>query len=625
MSEPTTPSPLPTTSKSQSDLSECCDWLECKLRGAVLCVLWVVIFQLLFAVYKPALPGPFVYDDEAGIVTNTDLRFPKEPWRVLRDHESSIEFDRRPVTAMVTMLDFQLWGLRSPGYRITNVLLHFSCGIAVAALIATISKGVGCRFSRLYGHIVAVLWLFHPLSTSTVSFIYQRSEILMSLFYVLALLFLYRAYGSERKWRWLSASLACAFLSALSKEPGLTLIAALPLLERVCIFQSWKQLWKARKVYYVILLIGIGDITAWVLTGVRMTDLHQKDFILSHPWEYFKGQCLVLVRYLKLVVWPHPLIFLADPGGVGGFFKWFPSFVLLCSLTGILIWAGLRNNWIWLCLGGFLILLAPTSSFIPIPMEPDAEFRMYLPSMFILAGLIAALGPLMFKLKGGKVAAYGLSVVLTVGAIVGSAVRNRVYSTAVGLWTDSVQKAPHAGRAWINLSMAAINSGNFALARQCSQEMIIRGSRHSSTELVLAGERVAAFVELEDGDAKKALAMIVKVAADDSKAPGVQLGLASAYEKIGQHDNALKILEKYYPDPVYSNPAASLIYREVYLAKGLLSEAAIITNHLDRLMPGFAEAINQSPRARANAAPKDPKKRMPDQRMEAGADSRSIR
>ncbi len=568
-------------------LADFCGWLEIRLRGPVAVVVWAVVFQLLFVAYLPSLPGPFVYDDGGGIITNTDLRFPKEPWRLLRDHDSSLEFDRRPVAGLVTLIDFQLWGFRSSGYRITNVLLHFVCGIAAAALAATVSARFLCPFPRLFGHLVAILWLFHPLSTSTVSFIYQRSEILMSLFYMLSLLSLLHAHGSPRKWRWLFASLASAFLSSLSKEPGLTLIAALPLMERICIFQSWRKLWEERKIYYFILLVGISDITYWVATGVRMTDLDKPEYLLSQPWEYFKCQCRVLVRYLRLVVWPYPLIFLSVPDDASAFSRWFPSFALLTSAVVILLRVGIRHRWVWLCLGGFLIILGPTSSFVPIALEPEAEFRMYLPSFFVLAGLIAAVGRFMLKFQAGKTWAIGIFGMLLLAAAIGSVVRNRTYSSALGLWIDTVQKSPRTGRAWANLGITAIQSGHFDLARQCAARLMWDGRTLADSNMLTAGERVLASVELEDGDPEKAIVLFRKVAAADPNTPGVYLGLASALGRTGKHEEALRVLADHYSNPLNGAPTVALLYREIYLGMGRFGEATAIGRHLEEVMPGI--------------------------------------
>lgn len=155
-------------------LARFCEQVESRFGWVTRCVVWAVLFQLVCLVYLPSLSGPFIYDDIEAIAGNPDLRAPLEPWRAFRDHEISLHFDKRPVAGLVTLIDFQLWGLHARGYRMTNLFLHFTCGLAIAALASAVARRLGSGFPILFGHLLAMIWLLHPLATSTVSFIFQR-------------------------------------------------------------------------------------------------------------------------------------------------------------------------------------------------------------------------------------------------------------------------------------------------------------------------------------------------------------------------------------------------------------------------------------------------------------------
>lgn len=64
-------------------------------------------------------------------------------------------------------------------------------------------------------------------------------------------------------------------------------------------------------------------------------------------------------------------------------------------------------------------------------------------------------------------------VILTVLALSGEGLvtraRNKVWRTEESLWTDTVAKSPHNGRAWMNLGVAKMAKGEFQEAETCFQ------------------------------------------------------------------------------------------------------------------------------------------------------------
>jgi hypothetical protein len=66
---------------------------------------------------------------------------------------------------------------------------------------------------------VAAIWLAHPLQTSSVTFIAQRAESLMGLFYLLTIYCSIRAAASDFDHRnWIAAAIAACALGMASKE-----------------------------------------------------------------------------------------------------------------------------------------------------------------------------------------------------------------------------------------------------------------------------------------------------------------------------------------------------------------------------------------------------------------------
>jgi tetratricopeptide (TPR) repeat protein len=95
----------------------------------------------------------------------------------------------------------------------------------------------------------------------------------------------------------------------------------------------------------------------------------------------------------------------------------------------------------------FFLILAPTSTVVPIAEQPMAESRMYLP---LAAAVVLA------TLMGFALASRRVFVVLGIVAIglgVLSVRRNHDYRSEVSIWEDTLAKHPNSSRGHSNLGM----------------------------------------------------------------------------------------------------------------------------------------------------------------------------
>jgi protein O-mannosyl-transferase len=93
----------------------------------------------------------------------------------------------------------------------------------------------------------------------------------------------------------------------------------------------------------------------------------------------------------------------------------------------------------------FLLILAPTSSFVPLVAQPVAENRLYLP----LAGVVALVVMGIFSRAGAR--SFRVLVCVAIGLGFLAAQRNQVYASELDLWSDTVAKVPNSARAHNNL------------------------------------------------------------------------------------------------------------------------------------------------------------------------------
>jgi tetratricopeptide (TPR) repeat protein len=124
-----------------------------------------------------------------------------------------------------------------------------------------------------------------------------------------------------------------------------------------------------------------------------------------------------------------------------------PYVVVLASMLTFVIvalrrWpaAGFAACW-------YFLILAPTSSIIPVVGQPMAENRLYLPLAGVMA--FAVLGA--FTLAGRR--SLPVFAVVAAGLGLASAQRNQDYRSEPGLWSDTVAKRPNNERAHNNLGL----------------------------------------------------------------------------------------------------------------------------------------------------------------------------
>ena len=160
------------------------------------------------------------------------------------------------------------------------------------------------------------------------------------------------------------------------------------LYDRLFLADSYRQAFRERGWVYA----GLVATLALIPLNLYMANFHRSALVTTDvvsPWDYLKVQSEVLVMYLRLSVWPHPLII--DYAGwpthptLASVLPYGLAIVALLALTafGLLRLAPAAYAGAW-----FFLILAPTSSFLPLPTEIATERRMYLPLMGIVALLV---------------------------------------------------------------------------------------------------------------------------------------------------------------------------------------------------------------------------------------------
>jgi protein O-mannosyl-transferase len=417
-------------------------------------------------VYSNSFGGPFIFDDDTVIQQATA----KQPWPVWHTL-----IGPRPVVQATLALNFLIRGSRVTGYHVGNLCIHV---LAVLALFVVVRRtltlpALGGRFDEktaaTLAFCAALIWAVHPLQTQAVTYVIQRMESLMGLFYLLTLYCFIRAASSPMPRAWQVAAVAACALGMGSKEVMVSAPVIVLLYDRSFVAGSFGEALRRRwKLYLALaatwLILARSAIEAFgphaISAGFQLQAVTPLQYALNEPG--------VIVHYLKLAFWPAGLCLDYGWAVTKEPAKIVPGMIVIGALLAATVWALVRRPK-WGFIGAwFFLILAPTSSIMPIK-DLAFEHRMYLPlAAVVMAVLLAAhltWERLAISGEACRLAGQLLTAILVLSAAValGYATfqRNKDYTTALSIWRDTANKAPGNARAFNNFGWELRNAGSY--------------------------------------------------------------------------------------------------------------------------------------------------------------------
>jgi tetratricopeptide (TPR) repeat protein len=409
-----------------------------------------LIVGATLAAYAGTFSVPFLFDDRSNIADNPSLRH----WSTAFLSPPGGSTVGRPFFNFTLAISYLVGGLDVRGYHFFNLALHALSALTLFGILRrtlqteALQKRFGADATPL-ALAASLLWALHPLQTEAVTYISERSELLAGLFYLLTLYAFIRARVSSAPFGWLLASGAACYLGSLSKEIALTVPVLVLLYDRTFFSGTFSEAWRKNRLYYA------GLLGSWALfvvlyivqptRGVGPTE--------SSPWtSYALTSCRSIALYLKLAFWPHPLVFDYGPEILRQTLAAVPYALLVAGLLAGTVWAVRRRSALGFAAAWFFVVLAPTSSVVPIQSQPTAESRMYLP----LAAVAAVAAFALYAWAGRRgLALLGLAAIVFGGLTFN---RNKLYRSELSLWSDTVEKRPENERAheWLGETLAKI-------------------------------------------------------------------------------------------------------------------------------------------------------------------------
>jgi hypothetical protein len=373
------------------------------LRGApplgsrTLLVCTAALFVLVLAGYANSLAGVFVLDDFS-ILKTEELHSLWPLWPCL----FSQKMVTRPLVGLSLALNYAVSGTHSTlGYHIVNLAVHLLAALTLFGLVRQTlhAPRLAPRFAARATPLalgVAALWAVHPLQTEAVTYIIQRSESMMGLFFLLTLYCAVRSFSAPDPLPWRAGAIAAALLGMGCKQVMVTAPVLVWLHDRTFFAGSFRATARRWPLY-------LGLACSWIALALLMASVdqfHAAGFELEvSPQQYLLTQFGVIPRYLGLILWPSDLsLHYAWPVARSAT-SVVPGLLLLTPLLLAIVvgsWRGTVLSYlgVW-----FFLILAPSSSILPIH-DAVAEHRLYLslaaPSALVVLGgyrLMARLWP----------------------------------------------------------------------------------------------------------------------------------------------------------------------------------------------------------------------------------------
>ncbi|MEW5895329.1 MAG: tetratricopeptide repeat protein [Candidatus Omnitrophota bacterium] len=477
-----------------------------------------ILLLLTLLIYANVFRAPFHFDDLSLLLENPQVRS-------FTDLFSRQEIEPRKHLALVSFaINYHIAPYAPAGYRLVNIFLHFLTAVAVATALLYLFQSPFFQKQKPFpkeflAFGAAAIFCVHPLQTDSVTYIWQRSEILSGLFYALTLMFYWRARVLTANKRFFIYS-AGFFLAGLYAKGSVVTAPVLIGLSEIMFFLDEKK--TIRNLGIFLLVIGL------MFSGMLILDNVLFEINVRVDWNYFYTQCLVIWKYLQLTFLPFGQS--VDHGFVWANSLWEPSvlsgFLGLVGLLAAIVF--LSSKYRLICFGAlwFFIYLLPTSTVIPL-LTPIFEHRLY----FSLAGFGLLLADIILRVskENGRTAFYLLAGIVVILSVL-TVLRNQLWRNRNTLMEDAVKKSPTYIRPHFTLGSYYIAQNRFDEAEQ-----MFRKCLGINPHFAEAYNNLGVLVERK-GKQKEAVELYERSVEEDSHYVDAYLNLSRYYAKAGRPD-----------------------------------------------------------------------------------------
>ncbi len=583
---------------------------------------WIGGLILVLAVivsYLPARHAGFIWDDDAYVTENKLLFAPDGLRRIWFSFESLSQYF--PMAYTVLRLEYALWGLEPAGYHWSNILLHAINAVLVWRLLR--------RLDLPGAWLGAAIWALHPVQVESVAWVTEIKNLLMGLFFVLAL----RAWigfveeKSGRKWIFYGLMLVAYALALFSKTTACTLPAALLLIlwlkdRRI----TWLRLIQILPV--VALGLGMGMLSIWCEQyhpGVQGKLFAEGKLLAMSPLDRILLASRAFWFYLSKLFWPTNLAFSYPRWTITASDPWAYAWLVAMAGLGVFIYGTRRyfGRSVEVAVVFFIATLSPLLGFLRVYTflwSFVADHYQYIASLGVIAlaasGTAAAFGAVQRRAAFFRPVLCG-ALLMSLGVLTWR--QCGMYIDMETLWRTTILRNPDSFLAHNNLGTLLLQRGreeeaivHFEKALEFEPDSTNARNNLGTALLQMgrAAEAVPHFlqalqIEPDNADAHNTLgcALLQMGSVNEAithyeKALQIAPGNADAYYNFGtalvqkgRADEAIPRFQKALEiRPDYAE--AYYYLGNILLQKGKMDEAIADYQKALQIKPGFMEAHN---------------------------------
>lgn len=411
-----------------------------------------IITLLIAAAYSNTIHVPIIFDDYATLVENTHIHS-LSSFIDLISPPLNRGLGWRPFANISFALSYALSGLDPWAHHLFSIAIHSCAALALFFVIKETlkAKPLDHLFNKdatMVAGFIAIIWAIHPVQTQTITYISQRTEALMGMMYLITLYTFIRGTKINDT-RWYILSVTCCTLGIMSKEVMITAPVVILVYDRTFLAGTFKDALKLRRKIYASLCLS------WIPFFLILKTIKRQavGYGMGVTWyTYALTECKAVITYLRLCIWPNPLVFDRGAHFLHTAYEAIPYALPLGLLLIATVYTLIRKPTLGFLGAWFFIILSPTSSVVPVAEVPIAENRIYLPLVAVVCLIVTGI---YFFL--GKKTLIILCPIIIISCLLITTLRNTDYISSISIWKDTVAKDPTNTRALNNLGYLMLN------------------------------------------------------------------------------------------------------------------------------------------------------------------------
>jgi tetratricopeptide (TPR) repeat protein len=532
--------------------------------------------------YSNSFKIGFYFDDAVGIVDNPAIRSLRNIPSFFIDLHALTFPDLRPILLCSYAVNYAISGLNPWSYHLLNVLLHWIAALLVFFIVRDhlwwpAAERGPTGAGRLLAAAAALFFALAPLNTQPVDYIWARSALLCTTFYLGAFL----ACLSRR----LKLGSTLLALALLTKAIAVTLPAILVVYDflyrdRIRHPTLGAYLSDSKR---LLLPVGLPVLLCVCYVAYRAVFLPPwtvaaRTDVGITPLIWFMSEWSALLYYVRLFVWPTGLSADHDFPYTHSFFspRAYLSLLCLAAWLALALRGAKKRPLAAFATAWFFITLAPESSFAPLT-EVVNDHRPYIASSLGLSVLLVLAldwGASWFGARR-RAAFVALTTALCLAAVPAIRRRNWEWQDSLRLWESTLRSSPDNGRAWLNAGVSYMGHGDLAKAR-----VYFERARQISPGYAYIPMNLS-ILDMAEGRFDEALREAETAVSEQPSMSSTRSILGESFEKLGRGEEAAAAYRRAVElDPSNAQAIEGLARLE---KKGFDEEAAIMTEGLAAL------------------------------------------